>query len=434
MLLYVLRIRVLLVASGVSFALQSVAQREYPATPQTIAYERYLLGDASPLRPNEVPRLTELAHEQVGVIERHADWHGDRAVDPEVGVRLTFVDLTRDGIPSGDFDALLAELNVMYDFADDAVEGLSALTFCRERTLRPADMLSAVTGDYPLEGSGDTVLTNYAGLVSRYGHRVDVRGTLPVVVVDGSADFLGFASTVPHDGLTDAVVVAGELLRDSIPGRTEGETVGQLIANYIGLKPIWYADSPYGDMVHDTPCHNGPNYGTYEPGEAHLSMCDGMPLELVDNFMDNTAESVRTSWTRGQVERLRMLLSLQEFRHALVREPCPEPDEYVWGRDLDVAPEYDGLVGGLGDVTVRLRPNPVSSLLHLTLEGGTAAELTERAVIYVTDAAGARVSVPVETVSPTAYTLNFGTLPQGSYHVTVVPSDGRPRSRVVYKL
>ena len=412
---------------GTSAALAQKEKPPYLREPQTVTYERYLMGTKGDLVTDR------MAHDQLDVLRESRSIDDAEMISGEVGIRLAFTDLSKRGVEPEALKHLIAQLNDVFDFTKEDKDrkpvkgGLERITFCLESLDRPLASLLAYGVDLELGGAKGEIFDDFAKVQTALRAKAPV-GVIPITLLDGTDDFLGFASPVPHASPSDGIAVAVGLVCGEVPGRTLGKTVAQLIANYIGLKPIWYQDSPYGDMVDDTPCHNAPNHGSYPPGAKHYSLCEGMPLELTDNYMDDTDEAMRTSWTAGQVERLRWLLSSSKFRSGLVGPPCSSEAPVK-----KEAPTLDpsSLPSG---AKLRAFPNPVTQTLQVGISAlGDEAPWAVKMACGITDVTGREVARTVITNDGSLTEIDVGGLAAGKYSVTVRLPDGSRLSADIVK-
>lgn len=98
----------------------------------------------------------------------------------------------------------------------------------------------------------------------------------------------------------------------------KGKTLTHLIGNYLNLYDLWsYSNRCQDDNVSDTPVHNAPNMG----GDhfRHISTCDGQPMEMIMNFMDDMDDSCMYMFTKGQVKRMQAILAENGWRSNLSR-------------------------------------------------------------------------------------------------------------------
>ena len=100
-------------------------------------------------------------------------------------------------------------------------------------------------------------------------------------------------------------------------GYDQGKTLTHLIANYLGLYDLWGLSRCQDDGVEDTPIHNSPTWQA--PGGHHVSTCGTSPRAMTMNFMDNSPDAYLYMFTKGQVERLRYMLSPDGPRYHLTK-------------------------------------------------------------------------------------------------------------------
>jgi len=177
----------------------------------------------------------------------------------------------------------------------------------------------------------------------------------------------GFAQLPGGGLLTDGIVIDPRYLGSG--GRSEvsydqGKTLTHLIGTYLGLKELWGESSCSDDGVSDTPVHNSPNYGM--PGPGHISTCDGNPLEMVMNFMDNCDDESMYMFTKGQIKRMRAVLSDEGPRSLLasVETQCGEPESITVPEITEE--ESEEVVEDI-ELELRLAPNPTLGEVHLNL-------------------------------------------------------------------
>jgi hypothetical protein len=137
----------------------------------------------------------------------------------------------------------------------------------------------------------------------------DAKRYLNVWIVPQGANVAGYAQMPGARGATDGIVIDPKYFGvggTAVAPFDGGKTLTHLIGNYLGLSELWSEDACGDDGVDDTPVHNGPNFGI--PGSGHVSTCDGYPLEMTMNFMDNTDDVAQYMFTRGQAARMRSVL------------------------------------------------------------------------------------------------------------------------------
>ena len=204
--------------------------------------------------------------------------------------------------------------------------------------------------------------------VAGYAQRPGAKGATDGIVIDPKFFGVGGTAVAPFDG---------------------GKTLTHLIGTYLGLSELWSEGGCGDDGVDDTPVHNGPNFGT--PGRGHVSTCDGYPLEMTMNFMDNTDDAAQYMFTRGQAERMRSVLLPGGLRAGLVQTAtqCASDFPVVPLMLTAAARPADNAFGATEQIaTLTLSPNPADDRTTLNIQfpqGVTEGQLA------VYDARGSKV-------------------------------------------
>jgi hypothetical protein len=180
----------------------------------------------------------------------------------------------------------------------------------------------------------------------------------------------GFAQLPGAGKNTDGIVIDPRYLGTggtALPPFNGGKTLTHLIGTYLGLNELWSESGCGDDGVSDTPVHNAPNFGV--PGGGHHSTCDGQPLEMTMNFMDNTDDVAQYMFTYGQAMRMRSVLATGGLRGGLIGSPveCDEKALLV-----DTSPNKLAAVGKYPEdrqeeASMELTPNPANVKTKLTL-------------------------------------------------------------------
>ena len=274
--------------------------------PLTVEYERFLADSVLDVETRN--RLGEPTPDDV------------EALKGDYGIPLHFYVLAEDSEQNEEYyESLVEQLSGYFDFRE-LLDTDFALTFC----------LDGVT---PFTLRNERLATTFAdssvyqqrawfGQLRRALKTVEVEkpeGAVPIMILD--MDVIGFASTVGHEGFTDGIFASSQLLQRKMEHRTPTVTLAHLIASYLGVKPLWYNEQGYGDLVEDTPCHDSPNFGA-SLDEVHLSLCTPMEPELAHNLMDNLNDAYRAGMTAGQVKRLCVGLSQDPLREGLLSANC----------------------------------------------------------------------------------------------------------------
>ncbi|MBP6793949.1 MAG: zinc-dependent metalloprotease [Saprospiraceae bacterium] len=176
-----------------------------------------------------------------------------------------------------------------------------------------------------------------------------------------------------------------------------GKTIVHLLANYLGLSELWNEESPCSDdFVDDTPIHNYANF-TIGTNYKNVSTCDGHPIEMIVNYMDNLPDELLTMFTKGQVERLRKIAYSKFGRKNKINLSC----------------QFEAAIRA-SEVGYKLYPNPNTGEFVLIpskeLEAGQAT---------VFDMYGKKVlSLEFSSVDSTAgLNFNISDYPTGIYYI-----------------
>lgn len=188
----------------------------------------------------------------------------------------------------------------------------------------------------------------------------------------GNLDSLaGYATypNVPSD--LDGIVMDYRYLTGQLSHYTEGKTLTHLIGNYLGLKDLWNDSRWCGDDgVADTPIHNAPNYMVPNSSlNRHVSLCSGVPQEMLFNFMDATDDEYQRMFTQGQVTRMKAVLAAGGPREALKDgvNVCPAPAPLVENEENDFEKSNDS------QAQLHLYPNPSKEQLNIQFSTEVAA-------------------------------------------------------------
>lgn len=173
----------------------------------------------------------------------------------------------------------------------------------------------------------------------------------------------GYAQMPGWNDGTDGIVIDYQYFGGSpIASKyQQGKTLTHLVGNYLGLYPLWGRGNCEDDFVSDTPIHNSPNFTC--PGYKHVSTCEGNPVEMTMNFMDNTNDECMSMFTLGQMVRMHAVLSKDGPRGDLIqgKSKCSNSksldDDYI---EIDIP--IDELL------SFKLLPNPVTDQLLIQIK------------------------------------------------------------------
>jgi hypothetical protein len=213
----------------------------------------------------------------------------------------------------------------------------------------------------------------------------NTRNYLNIWICDLRDEMSGFAQMPGGPEATDGIVIDRRFFgvkNDPEWVYREGKTLVHLIGNYLNLYPLW-GDGTYlcsDDYVWDTPIHNAPNGGCVEV-YRHISTCDGYPVEMTMNYMDNTDDACMYMFTYGQMMRMHASLTAGGYRNGLVdssnlacRPPLPFTP-LVTDRENDS--NSTTTITAYGDKPfMRLYPNPTQTQVTLTIRSIRAGSAT----------------------------------------------------------
>lgn len=206
---------------------------------------------------------------------------------------------------------------------------------------------------------------------------------LNIWVVDLPENMAGYAQMPGGPVETDGIVIAsaffgtGDQLHQQY---NQGKTLTHLIGSYLNLYELWNEQILCADdYVEDTPIHNAPN--TESPQYKHISTCDGHPVEMTMNFMDNTDDAALTMFTVGQ--KARMLASFYKDgpRAGLLETKVKCDNNGKLDTPIDLSAKSTNLLES-DQIRVHVFPNPTSGDFTLEVETPLTGQL--KIVIYST--------------------------------------------------
>ncbi len=348
------------------------------SAPLSVEYENYLMAEGW-LGVGEVEKLSDPRSFFNGIMP--GSERADEIADT-LGVRMRILDVTTGGsVRSEDLAKVEAELASIFGTLPENRYNVKSIALCASAHAIAPPLSPSLSGT--LDSVGMTLRDRFAAwidLVQTHQPLAQVLGeggSLDVVVVDADSSVVGFSSaveaTVPG---ASAVVIPYNVFVGAVEARDRSKVLAHLIANRLGLKPLWY-DAPGGDFVDDTPRQLLPNYGSAE-GKTYVSMAEGMPVELADNVMDNTFDEGGRAWTGGQVDFLLAALTSPDLKLAFLTEGCKESkfeedEPVVESLTMAVAPP---------SVALSARPNPARESVTVSwtvedqeLAGGRAVSI-----------------------------------------------------------
>lgn len=227
----------------------------------------------------------------------------------------------------------------------------------------------------------------------------------------GQTALLGYAT--PPGGLTnwpagslpsisDGVVVQYSVVGDNNPNEVDmgqgpiemkGRTLTHEVGHYLGLRHIWGdGGCTEQDGIDDTP--NADDQSQFDCDENKNTCVDdiqGVDLpDMIENYMDYSAETCMNSFTKGQVELMRGVL--EDQRNDLVNDnPASVPVQEIFAN---------------------LYPNPTSSSLKVQVNNGEA----DQYIVY--DLNGKRLVM--DDIFQNEFSVNVTDLEKGIYYFHLV--------------
>jgi hypothetical protein len=225
----------------------------------------------------------------------------------------------------------------------------------------------------------------------------------------GSVFLLGYATPpagLPHwpedatDGMSDGVVIQYQVFGSNNPNPVDlgdgvldvrGRTATHEVGHYLGLRHIWGdGDCTAEDGVDDTP--NAAEQSNQDCDTTKNSCVDdiaelGDLPDMVENFMDYSAETCQNSFTLGQIDIMRGVLEIQRI-NLIEGNPALSIDE------------------DLVEFNINIFPNPSEGNVTLTNKE------TELTTIQIYDETGKIIN---SKIMPPGSTLQIADLPSGFY-------------------
>lgn len=314
-------------------------------------------------------------------IERFIHKNGKLVKDKKVTLPLVFHILytsEKDRVTLEQIEAQIEALN--RDFAnqekDRELEVDQKEGFTRRATDTEISFCLADTdGKFPAINYVQTSMTGWdisnsiKGFETGGADPVDPDHYINVWAADLAHEVSGYAQMPGGPIETDGIVIDFRFLGTSdmnVPYYNEGKTLTHLMGNYLNLYPLWGQYNCTDDYVFDTPVHNSPNINL--TGYKHISTCDGNPVEMLSNFMDNTDDQYLHFFTHGQKFRMQAVLAKGGPRAGLTNSKveCQDieellPPEHFDTNELGVSVQPDT------SPSMRLFPNPADQTTNLEI-------------------------------------------------------------------
>ncbi len=196
----------------------------------------------------------------------------------------------------------------------------------------------------------------------------DTKRYLNIWVVSLGDQVSGYAQMPGGPAETDGIVIDYRFFGNtglSNAAFNEGRTLTHLIGNYLGLYDLWGEYPCSDDYVEDTPIHNAPNSECYP--HQHVSTCDGNPVEMTMNFMDNTPDACAYLFTMGQKIRMQTFLSEGGPRSGLVQTGATQCDAVQQSVLSLTSPATGSNTTDDQVFSLRAFPNPATENLQLEI-------------------------------------------------------------------
>ena len=248
----------------------------------------------------------------------------------------------------------------------------------------------------------------------------DTEKYLNIWVVNFPDSIGGYAQMPVGPAATDGIVIDYRYFgkkpnNDKTFPYTEGETMTHLMGSYLNLYELWSETVQCGDDgVEDTPIHNAPTLGNVD--YRFVSTCDGNPVVMSMNYMDNTNDNMLYLFTKGQKKRLQATLAPNGIRYKLVQSGAAQctngnPNAQI----VQQNPPKPTTPLLLSPMSYRIYPNPAQDNINLEI----GVEKSGEATLNIYNAQGGlQVSKTYKvTEGSQSFTVNCGTWTTGLYFV-----------------
>jgi Pregnancy-associated plasma protein-A/Secretion system C-terminal sorting domain len=208
----------------------------------------------------------------------------------------------------------------------------------------------------------------------------DTEKYINIWVVNFPDSISGYAQMPSGPTATDGIVIDYRYFgkkpnNDKTFPYTEGKTLTHLMGTYLNLYELWSETVLCGDDgVDDTPLQNAPTLGSVD--YKHISTCDGNPVVMTMNFMDNSNDEMQYMFTKGQKKRLHATLTPNGIRSKLVQSGATQctnvPATPTIGQQKQS--EYT-TAEKVSAIIYRIYPNPAQQNINFEIgveKGGTA--------------------------------------------------------------
>jgi hypothetical protein len=182
------------------------------------------------------------------------------------------------------------------------------------------------------------------------------------------------------------------------------------------------------DGVEDTPIHNAPTLGNVD--YRFVSTCDGNPVVMSMNYMDNTNDNMQYMFTNGQKKRLQASLTTGGIRFGLVQSGATQcangqPNAQIVQQSIPKPVVQKPAT----PISYRIYPNPANESINLEI----GVEKSGDATLTVYNAQGsvqARHDYKVNEGNQ-SFTVNCSKWTTGFYFVQLTVNDEVVSERIL---
>jgi Pregnancy-associated plasma protein-A/Secretion system C-terminal sorting domain len=257
---------------------------------------------------------------------------------------------------------------------------------------------------------------------------------LNIWVVNFPDSISGYAQMPGGPAATDGIVIDARYFgqkpnNDKTFPYTEGKTLTHLLGTYLNLYELWSETVLCADDgVEDTPIQNGPTVGNVD--YRFISTCDGNPVVMSMNFMDNSNDEMLYMFTNGQKRRMHATLLPNGIRAKLVQSgvaQCAKGNANAPVVQQIVATKPAALPQSA--ISYRIYPNPAQENINFDI----GVEKSGSAVIAVYNAQGSLQMSQKYQVSEgsQSFTINCSQWTTGLYFVHLTINDAVVTERVL---
>ncbi len=321
-----------------------------------------------------------------------------------------------------DFDPVAGNPRIKFKLAEIDENGLSTNGITRTLTPNASfGSLAAALGDF-------SDLENVKSTANGGHDPWDPTRYLNIWVCNMSISFggneitalLGYATPpdgLPHwpagstNGLTDGVVLQYQTVGSNNPNMLDmgngpmqmmGRTASHEVGHYLGLRHIWGdGDCTAQDGVDDTP--NATAQSDFDCNPTKNTCVDnilGVDLpDMIENYMDYSAEDCQNSFTQGQVDIIHGVLDNERY-------------DLVHGNPASVSAQEE--------ISLRIFPNPANDVITIEHNG-------ELSNLHLTTMYGTVLRTDFQPESTTA--ISIEELPAGVYFINFETAQGLTGSK-----